>query len=97
MKSRRDRPSCFFVVILLPSKHRKTGASSLQGWKELGRSDDATVQARESIAGVGGKNQCPEGVRGYAWKNSASLAMRPLLTREAEFFQAYPQIGRAHV
>src|SRR2546430_10328973 len=46
-KSRRDSPSCFFFVILLPSDEQLGPASSLQGWKELARTDDATARTKQ--------------------------------------------------
>jgi len=83
-KSRRESPSCFFFAILLPSKHRKTRVSSLQGRRELGRSDDATVQARESIAGGGGKINVLKEYARTPGKSSASLAVRPFVDPRAK-------------
>src|SRR5260370_14706309 len=50
MKSRRDSPSCFFLVMLLPSEEQMGPGKLTSGWKELARTDDATARARESIA-----------------------------------------------
>src|SRR5271169_749868 len=49
MKSRRDSLSCFFFAMLLPSEEKMGRKSSLQEWKKLGPTDNATRQARESI------------------------------------------------
>jgi len=55
MKSRRDSPPVFSLPSLLPSDEQMGPESSLQGWEELSRTDDATcvgarVQSLETAA-----------------------------------------------
>src|SRR5205823_164920 len=52
MKSRRDRPSCFFFAISLPSEEQTGPGSSLYECKKLARTDNATGPVRESIGGT---------------------------------------------